>query len=1298
MEKKRYFIVAFVVAISVMLVSAMLLLHSSIASPDSPERLSLLAPEASFASHYAIKPDEMNLIGDVVVCGSAITDAIVSSWCTGAPTGTIILGVDPSSHDPADWDGGLATATLYISDVASSQVAVIAISWPDRDGKGIHSPDEGQVATITWDGVPVWTKRTRDVSTFGDYYAAQHDDIIATAVMTQPATHTLTFQSPASTAWDISTITIKLYPLPNSLRGIAYSPFRDCQNPDWGPLPSESEVREDLARLAHTSNGIRTYSALTMTGWLTPVPSIMGHIPRIAQEYGLPVCAGAWLGREKDGNGEPISNANHSEIKALIHIAQTVPLDCVIVGNEVLLRGDLSATELISYINEVKAAVNVPVTTAEVGDVLRKPEYANVLDALDLIMIHTYPYWNNQPITDAVDWVVQDYLKWRENYPDKRIVIGETGWPSEGPARGLAVPSLENQQRFFYDFLAAAAQHHIEFYYFDAFDELWKREGGVGSHWGYVYTDRTGKHEVQSVLVPAQYPIYLPLTLKNGSQSSVANQLYPNQPSWPEYPAVQSLQQMFEGEFVVFDEYHAEENHFAPSGWMGDVQDLSLYECDDHVRPNSGGQVSVRITYAAQGSKGWAGIYWQEPDGNWGVRKDAGYNLDNATSLHFWARGDKGGEQITFLMGGIWGQYPDSQQPALSTDVITLTTEWTEYTLDLRGRDLSRVIGGFGFVTDRCLNPEPITFYLDNIYYVLSGDPGLPSPTPTPTTPYAFNVYSDKDVVDNHYAPSGWMGDTGDIILSECWLTNTHSGRTAIRVEYTAKRQGPYEGCEGTTPCNWAGVYWQHPAENWGNRPGGYDLTDARALTFWAKGEKGGERISFGLGGVGCESGVYPDSLCPVRILDPAPTVLTTTWQAYTIPLSADLNLRHLVGGFLWTASASGNRNGATFYLDDIQYLFNTDIVSTFFSSPGIPIGSNYQRTFSLDFGDADRDGDLDLVVVNHGQSQVCWNKGNALFDCTTNLAGGVRFDAHWGDLDGDGYLDLVVTGSHPRRIAEQHNLVCFNKEQDHTFACSILSGCPEADTFCGAALGDVDQDNDLDIAISNRFGLNLIYYNDGYGSFPVTATICTNAGWTWDLDFGDVDNDSDLDLIGVGDSQDYVCINNGTGHFTETRWLAWRQDGTRSVALGDMDNDGDLDAVVGESDDYPIEVYLNNGQGYFSTTLLVGLASDYTYDIVVGDVDEDGDLDIVARNQGQQTALYFNDPITTTHDVTFTRRTLLGAGSLYGQALALGDVDNDCDLDLAEGYDGGQNMIYLNPTLGGCAYLPIIFKDHAFP
>jgi len=168
-----------------------------------------------------------------------------------------------------------------------------------------------------------------------------------------------------------------------------------------------------------------------------------------------------------------------------------------------------------------------------------------------------------------------------------------------------------------------------------------------------------------------------------------------------------------------------------------------------------------------------------------------------------------------------------------------------------------------------------------------------------------FAVYIDSGYFKNHFIPSGWMGDHGDIKFNPNWKEGVHSRRSCIKVTYTAEaRQGN----------SWAGMYWQNPENNWGMRKGvGFDLRSAKALTFWARGEQGGEIVrEFKMGGI---SGAYPDT----DTASVGPIALTSEWKEYTIDLS-DMDLSYIIGGFCWVASALDNPEGMTFYLDDIVY------------------------------------------------------------------------------------------------------------------------------------------------------------------------------------------------------------------------------------------------------------------------------------------------------------------------------------------------------------------------------------------
>lgn len=167
--------------------------------------------------------------------------------------------------------------------------------------------------------------------------------------------------------------------------------------------------------------------------------------------------------------------------------------------------------------------------------------------------------------------------------------------------------------------------------------------------------------------------------------------------------------------FAVYVENASKDNHFAPSGWMGDYGDIKLNLASTEM-PRSG-NTCIKITYSAKMSQGagWMGIFWQQPANNWGDKK-GGYNLTGAKKLTFWARGANGGEKIAeFKMGGITGEYPDSDSQSMGP--VELTKEWKQYSLDLEGRDLSYIIGGFCFAASKDDNPNGFIIYIDDVIF-----------------------------------------------------------------------------------------------------------------------------------------------------------------------------------------------------------------------------------------------------------------------------------------------------------------------------------------------------------------------------------------------------------------------------------------------------------------------------------------------------------------------------------------------------------------------------------------------------
>ncbi len=268
-----------------------------------------------------------------------------------------------------------------------------------------------------------------------------------------------------------------------SLAGLAYGPDHAGQGPTTGAFPSDEEVQADLLTLASLTHYIRIYSS---TG---PARAII----QAAGATRVCVALGISLG------SNPAANA--AEMLAGEQLASYSAVHALIVGNEVLRSGDLSEGQLRAAIEQVRARLGraVPLTTAEQPEQwLEHPDLAKVVD---FITVHIYPFWQGISIDSAIDFLDKEYQKIERAFPGKRIVIGETGWPSAGPPHGAAVPGAENQARYLRAFIDWAQVHRVQYFYFDAFDEDWKvHEQGVGTHWGLYQQNGQVKPALSAVL------------------------------------------------------------------------------------------------------------------------------------------------------------------------------------------------------------------------------------------------------------------------------------------------------------------------------------------------------------------------------------------------------------------------------------------------------------------------------------------------------------------------------------------------------------------------------------------------------------------------------------------------------------------------------------------------------------------------------------------------------------------------------------------------------------------------------
>src|SRR5580704_172935 len=284
----------------------------------------------------------------------------------------------------------------------------------------------------------------------------------------------LSLGSIAAVWWWLATpISLARAPIdPNAkLLCVSYAPFRGEQTP-LSPAThiSAGQISEDLAQLVKISDCVRTYS----------IENGLDQVPELASKVGLKVIQGIWLSSNRQKNAAQISTG--------IRLARQYPstITALVVGNEVLLRGEMTQSDLAATIRLVKAQVSVPVTYADVWEFWLR--YRELYDAVDFITIHILPYWEDFPIRAkyAAAHVEQIRRRMEVAFPGKEILSGETGWPSAGRMRDGALPSRTNQARVVSEILDMAKRDSFRVNLIEAYDQPWKRqlEGTVGGYWG----------------------------------------------------------------------------------------------------------------------------------------------------------------------------------------------------------------------------------------------------------------------------------------------------------------------------------------------------------------------------------------------------------------------------------------------------------------------------------------------------------------------------------------------------------------------------------------------------------------------------------------------------------------------------------------------------------------------------------------------------------------------------------------------------------------------------------------------
>ena len=353
---------------------------------------------------------------------------------------------------------------------------------------------------------------------------------------------------------------IDLPPAPEAkLHCASYTPFRGSQSPMIPTLViPKAQITEDLKQLRSVTDCVRTYA----------VNQGLDQVVPVAAELGMQVLLGIWIGRNPADN--------EAQIETAIALAKAHPdtVKAIIVGNEVLLRGEQTGETLATLAARVHQETGLPVTYADVWEYwLRAPQVLK--DSVDFITIHVLPYWEDDPLPvgEAVAHLDDIVAKVRAEFPGRKVMVGETGWPSAGRWRENAAPSIVNEARYLREFLVYAKAHDVDYNFIEAFDQPWKRwqEGTAGGYWGLFNENRTPKFSwTDPVSEFPDWPLRAALSVALGLGILVLTRFWRHDAGW-RTRALTALGAMLTGTLLVL--------HFA-HGWAVARNDWEwLLEC-----------------------------------------------------------------------------------------------------------------------------------------------------------------------------------------------------------------------------------------------------------------------------------------------------------------------------------------------------------------------------------------------------------------------------------------------------------------------------------------------------------------------------------------------------------------------------------------------------------------------------------------------------------------------------------------------------------------------------------------------
>lgn len=254
--------------------------------------------------------------------------------------------------------------------------------------------------------------------------------------------------------------------LENGVHGLCFSPYLEGQ--EANDTLTETQIRRRMDVVSSHTKWIRSFSCTNGNEL----------IPEVAHKKGLKTVVGAWISEDK--------KRNEIEIENLINLAKLGYVDIAAIGNEVLLRGEITENELIGYIQKVKIALGDKIPVSYVDTYYEFYQHPNLISHCDVILVNCYPFWEGSEINNSLDDLRKMHQITKVLAKGKKVIIAETGWPSQGETTIKATPSILNAVKYFIQTQDWAEKQEVELFHFSSFDESWKVrvEGELGGKWG----------------------------------------------------------------------------------------------------------------------------------------------------------------------------------------------------------------------------------------------------------------------------------------------------------------------------------------------------------------------------------------------------------------------------------------------------------------------------------------------------------------------------------------------------------------------------------------------------------------------------------------------------------------------------------------------------------------------------------------------------------------------------------------------------------------------------------------------